>query len=443
MAVATVEAWTSVAVQCGRLVESLLHRTGNSDRTLARSLEAFAKERNDDGTFRSPVVMAGHALRRIRNASAHHSGDQTTELEATLAIASCFMIAGALLHYASPTMTGSYGYRSDAESVRDHWAEMTPNALCRWVARAEREEVRHAVAGQDVAFHKHLVNGSMSQLNRVPQKLNQVGEQGDAFAHALIEGLPHVLRSMGARQANLLWRFVTYLSHPSLRPLRLLLYGLMPYNATWLSERLIRGQSITSTSWRLGMLKSQNPKHWRMVGGSGDTLRQNAAMVWEASDWSAETNHQRFALALNVHRRSGLRSCDSRRRSAVLAFMSRKTGYALLGTVFTTYVTAIRPPVVASSTMVAALIDNVVAADPTASRQLLGSAGRNQRWAPEPDQLFNAILRREDVSLSDTVSYLITTMFVRPSLAVQHVNRLLEAPISDEWVRLIVLAICS
>ncbi len=439
MAVATVEAWTSVAVQCGRLVESLLHRTGNSDRTLARSLEAFSVGRNDDGTFRSSVVMAGHALRRIRNASAHHSGEEINEFEATLAVASCFIISGALLQYEPPEMRGLQGFHS-AETVRNRWKEMAPKALCRWVHQADRNEVRNVVVGQDVAFYKHLVSGSMSQLHRVPQRLAQIGAQNDEFAEALIDGLPHVLRSIGARQANLLWRFVTYLSNPSLRPLRLLLYGLMPYDETWLSERLIRGQSISATTWRLGTFKRRNPKPWRMVGGSGDTLRQNAAMVWEASDWSDETNHQRFMLAYACPLALRLEILRIAPEEAVLTLMSRKAGYSLVGKVFATYVTTLRSSVVAPSRLVATLIDNVEAADPKACRQLIASAGRTRGWAPELSQLFNAILSREEEALDDTVGYLFATMFVRPSLAVRHVNRLLDVHTTNEWTRLLLLA---
>lgn len=443
--VASVGAWSSSAVLCGRLVEVLLHRAGVARQTLAKSLDQYAGERNHDGSLRSSVATAGHALRRIRNSAAHFTEEPTSEFEATVAIASYFIVRGGL----SPERDLDQGYPLSAKNraasdVRENWQGMSPTSLARRIARSKLTEVKVIVAGKGVDFYTHLLEGgSISQINRIPQRLHQLDEQSSEFAEALISCLPSLLGSIGCRQANLLYKFSVYLTNPALRELRRVLSALLPFDQTWLTERLLAGSSLSNLSWRVSKLRGTDKRTWLTIGGTGDTLVSNARLVWGSGRAPEEIAHQAYVLAMNSPpelRKAILREAPE---EAILAFMDRRVGYSVVAKVFAAYCTNVKLSTSLITSMSDVLARNLMTSPVPARAQFLTSLRMFGSWSREMRAMCEMVLNGFDAATPSSRSVLVPLFLRWPQVAAAHASRLTQGVQEADIEHLIMAGVVS
>jgi hypothetical protein len=314
--VASVQAWDSVVVQTGKLLEKTLVSAltrgqeqpprDQTDRmpNLRRMLQEAEKTAEGLGSRSGANLIAGDNIRRIRNLSAHFSELGSTELHATQAIVTLLVFVEALVSQ-EPEPSGALQTPRDADDgwFIERWHEIKPNVLARWFIAADDVTALNLMNVHGAAVACRLFQASSSRsLTRLPERMARLLEYRDVFGREFHARLVWILSCMSLGPSSNWRRFVLALGSLGLDLHRDVCTTLFPYDSEWLASQLESTASPHLVTRTIRRMRTASNQQWGLLASNENDCERIAVASWKR--WEANPTasfaSNRFLLALSV-----------------------------------------------------------------------------------------------------------------------------------------------
>jgi hypothetical protein len=335
------DAWSSVVLQCGRILEFALGLKYVAPGVPARpirkpTLSALLKNAYALGAVlgskksgASPV--AGDTLRRLRNLAAHYDELSTpSELHATQAILILLVFIEAVA--GDRALPFSFEKILDGVDADDedwllrNWQFLSPNFLLRSVLDGSDEFVTCLLSeGTQEVFDKLLQATSGRSLARLPWRMRRLGSYSVELAVALDRHLVWILArlSLGS-SAN--WGFFLKESFAlGFKSYYDALMVLIPYDSEWILNRFRGGASVNNTAWTVRTLRKNNRTQWRELCQRQEDADELGKLCWQQDSIPWKIANNTFLLATFLPTRPRLAIIKSAPVSAVIENVARAT----------------------------------------------------------------------------------------------------------------------